>query len=120
MEIKKVGVVGCGTMGGGIAQVSAQAGYDVVVSEINDELLQKGLASIKSALSKSVQKEKITPQEMEATLAQERSSHNPRNSSAARPAVMRGGAASRLRKVMGIFRRANSRIISSLPAGFST
>jgi len=38
MEIKKVGVVGCGIMGGGIAQVSAQSGYEVVVSEINDEL----------------------------------------------------------------------------------
>ena len=69
MEIKKIGVVGCGTMGGGIAQVSAQAGYDVVVSEINDELLKKGLASLNSALSKSVQKEKITQQDMDATLA---------------------------------------------------
>jgi len=44
MEIKKVGVVGGGIMGGGIAQVSAQAGYEVVMSEINDELLNKGLA----------------------------------------------------------------------------
>ena len=69
MEIKKVGVVGCGTMGGGIAQISAQSGYDVVVSEINDELLKKGLASINSALSKSVQKEKITQQDMDTTLA---------------------------------------------------
>ena len=69
MEIKKVGVVGCGTMGGGIAQISAQSGYDVVVSEINDELLKKGLASINSALSKSVQKEKITRQDMDTTLA---------------------------------------------------
>jgi len=56
-------------MGGGIAQISAQSGYDVVVSEINDELLKKGLASINSALSKSVQKEKITRQDMDATLA---------------------------------------------------
>jgi len=69
MEIKKVGVVGCGTMGGGIAQISAQSGYDVVVSEINDELLKKGLASINSALSKSVQKEKITQQDMDTTLS---------------------------------------------------
>jgi 3-hydroxybutyryl-CoA dehydrogenase len=68
MEIKKVGVVGCGTMGGGIAQISAQSGYDVMVSEINDELLKKGLASINSALSKSVQKERITQQDMDATL----------------------------------------------------
>ncbi len=39
MEIKKVGVVGCGTMGGGIVQVCAQSGYPVVVSELNDALL---------------------------------------------------------------------------------
>lgn len=43
MAIKKIGVVGCGLMGRGIAEVSARAGYDVVVSEINRELLDKGL-----------------------------------------------------------------------------
>jgi len=69
MEIKKVGVVGCGQMGGGIAQVCAQSGYPVVVSEINDELLKKGLASIDSSLNRSVQKEKITQQEKDSTLA---------------------------------------------------
>ena len=69
MEIKKVGVVGCGQMGGGIAQVSAQSGYQVVVSEINDELLNKGLAAINSSLTKSVEKEKITPADKEAALA---------------------------------------------------
>jgi len=69
MEVKKVGVVGCGQMGGGIAQVSAQSGYQVVVSEINDELLNKGLAAINSSLTKSVEKEKITPADKEAALA---------------------------------------------------
>ena len=69
MEVKKVGVVGCGQMGGGIAQVSAQSGYRVVVSEINDELLNKGLAAINSSLTKSVEKEKITPADKEAALA---------------------------------------------------
>ena len=48
MEIKRVGVVGCGLMGSGITQVCAQSGYQVVVSEVNDELLNKGLASISS------------------------------------------------------------------------
>ena len=48
MEIKKVGVVGCGSMGSGITQVCAQAGYEVMVSEVNNELLNKGLASINS------------------------------------------------------------------------
>ena len=42
MEIRKVGVVGCGQMGGGIAQISAQSGYQVTVSEINEKLLDKG------------------------------------------------------------------------------
>ena len=69
MEIRKVGVVGCGQMGGGITQVCAQSGYQVIVSEINDELLNKGLASINSSLTRSVEKEKITRQDKDATLA---------------------------------------------------
>lgn len=69
MEIKKVGVVGCGLMGSGIAQVCAQSGYDVVVSEVNDELLNKGLASISSFLAKSVEKGKISQQDKDSTLA---------------------------------------------------
>ena len=48
MAIKKVGVVGCGIMGGGIAQVCAQSGYQVTVSEINDDLLSKGLKVIRA------------------------------------------------------------------------
>jgi len=68
MAMKKVGVVGCGQMGGGIAQVCAQSGYDVVVSEINEELLNKGLGAITRFLEKSVEREKITAQEKDATL----------------------------------------------------
>ena len=68
MEIKKVGVVGCGLMGSGIAQVCAQSGYQVVVSEINDELLKKGLASINSFLTKSVEKGKISQQDKDSTM----------------------------------------------------
>lgn len=67
MEIKRVGVVGCGTMGAGIAQICAQSGYQVVVSEINEEFLNKGLASIEKALARLVEKEKISPQDKEAT-----------------------------------------------------
>ena len=48
MEIKNVGVVGCGIMGSGIVQVCAQSGYNVIVSEISDEILKKGLKSIDS------------------------------------------------------------------------
>ena len=66
MEIKKVGVIGCGAMGGGIAQVCAQSGYQVVVSEINDELLNKGLALINSVLTRNVEKGKISQQDKDA------------------------------------------------------
>jgi len=69
MEIKKVGVVGCGLMGSGIAQVAAQSGYQVVVSEINDELLNKGLASINSVLTRSVAKGRVSEQDKDATLS---------------------------------------------------
>lgn len=60
MEIKKVGVAGCGLMGSGIAQVSADAGYETVVYEINDGLLQKGLDNIDRFLGKGVKKGKLT------------------------------------------------------------
>ena len=69
MEIKQVGVVGCGQMGGGITQVCAQSGYPVIVSEINEELLNKGLTSINSSLTKAAAKERITQQDKDATLA---------------------------------------------------
>lgn len=69
MEIKQVGVVGCGLMGSGIAQVCAQAGYQVIVSEVNEELLNKGLAKIDSVLTRAVEKERITPQDKETTLS---------------------------------------------------
>ena len=68
MEINKVGVVGCGMMGAGITQACAQSGYQVVVSEINDELLNKGLASIEKILARSVEKERISQQDMNAIL----------------------------------------------------
>ena len=69
MEIKQVGVVGCGQMGSGIAQVCAQAGYRVTASEINEELLNKGLSSIKSSLTKSVEKGRITQQDKDSILS---------------------------------------------------
>jgi 3-hydroxybutyryl-CoA dehydrogenase len=68
MEIKKVGVVGCGLMGSGIAQACAQSGYQVVVSEINDDLLNKGLASIDRFLNKSVEKGKISQPDKDSTI----------------------------------------------------
>ena len=61
--IKRVGVVGCGTMGAGIAQVAAAAGYEVYVSDTTQGTLERGLGTIQSALSKAVEKEKLTPPE---------------------------------------------------------
>lgn len=68
MEIKRVGVVGCGLMGSGIAEVCARAGYPVVVSDINQELLDKGMRTLKSSLDAAVKKGKLTEQDREATL----------------------------------------------------
>ena len=69
MEIKKVGVVGCGLMGAGIAQVAAQSGYQVVVSEINDELLNKGLKAIDKTLARSVEKGKLAEEDKASALS---------------------------------------------------
>jgi len=60
MAIHKVGVVGCGLMGSGIAQVAAQAGFPVVVREVQPELVDKGLKSIEKNLSRLVEKGTIT------------------------------------------------------------
>src|SRR6267142_1235471 len=60
MAIKVVGVVGCGLMGSGIAQVCAEAGYQVIVRETSDDLLKKGLGKIESFLAKGVEKGKVT------------------------------------------------------------
>ena len=68
MEIKKVGVIGCGQMGGGIVQTCAQAGYDVKVTEINDAFLEKGMNVIKSNLSRNVEKGRMTKEEMAGVL----------------------------------------------------
>jgi 3-hydroxybutyryl-CoA dehydrogenase len=60
MQIRTVGVVGCGLMGSGIAQVCAESGYDVIVREVGDEPLKKGLGKIDSFLAKGVEKGKIS------------------------------------------------------------
>jgi 3-hydroxybutyryl-CoA dehydrogenase len=60
MAIHKVGVVGCGLMGSGIAQVSAQAGFQTVVREVSPELVEKGLKGIEKNLARLVEKGTIT------------------------------------------------------------
>lgn len=69
MKIKKVGVVGCGIMGSGIAQICAQSGYEVMVSDINEERLNKGLASIDKSLAKIVEKGKLSQESKDSVLS---------------------------------------------------
>jgi len=63
MEIKKIGVLGAGAMGNGIAQVCAQAGHGVIMRDIADKFVQRGLKTIEGFLAKSVEKGKITEDE---------------------------------------------------------
>jgi 3-hydroxybutyryl-CoA dehydrogenase len=67
MEINKVGVIGCGLMGRGIAETCARVGCDVIVSEINKELLDKGLAAIDASLARAVKGQKMTEEDKAAT-----------------------------------------------------
>jgi 3-hydroxybutyryl-CoA dehydrogenase len=60
MEIKKVGVLGCGLMGSGIAQVAASAGFETIVKEVSDELINKGFAGIDKSLAKFAEKGTIS------------------------------------------------------------
>ncbi|MBN8721894.1 MAG: 3-hydroxybutyryl-CoA dehydrogenase [Acidobacteria bacterium] len=69
MEIKKVGVIGCGLMGSGIAQVSAVAGYEVIICEVSQEFLDKGVKGIQGSLAKLVEKGKLSDEDRNATLA---------------------------------------------------
>ncbi|HET6489797.1 MAG TPA: 3-hydroxyacyl-CoA dehydrogenase NAD-binding domain-containing protein [Syntrophales bacterium] len=68
MEIKKIMVIGAGFMGSGIAQVSAAAGYTVVMQDIKDEFVQKGLATINKNLSGNVAKGKLSEDDKKAIL----------------------------------------------------
>jgi 3-hydroxybutyryl-CoA dehydrogenase len=66
MKIRKVGVLGAGLMGSGIAEVAAKSGYETVVREVSDELGRKGIARIESSLAKAVEKKKLSPEERDA------------------------------------------------------
>ena len=68
MEIGRFGVVGAGQMGNGIVQVAAMSGLKVLMSDINEEFTAKGLATIEKNLNRSVEKQKISPEERAATL----------------------------------------------------
>lgn len=68
MEIKKVGVIGCGLMGRGIVEVCARAGLPVVVSEINQELLDKGIEALTTSLTKAAGRGQITEEERDKAI----------------------------------------------------
>jgi len=68
MEIKKIGVVGAGAMGNGIAQVAAQIGCEVVMRDIKDEFVEHGMNNIDRFLSKSVEKGKLDAKEKDTIL----------------------------------------------------
>ena len=63
MEIKKVGVLGCGLMGAGIAQVAATAGFETVVKEVSDDLIAKGFGGIEKSLARFAEKGTITSEQ---------------------------------------------------------
>jgi 3-hydroxybutyryl-CoA dehydrogenase len=68
MELKTIGVVGAGQMGSGIAQVAAQAGYQVLLLDASEEALRRGLEAIRRSLAKFLEKGRITEEALEAAL----------------------------------------------------
>ena len=69
MDIQTIGVVGCGLMGSGIVEVAARAGFNVIVSEANDDFLQAGLARIDKSLARAVKKGKLSEEEAQGIKA---------------------------------------------------
>ena len=68
MDIRRVGVVGAGTMGNGIAHVFARSGYDVVLCDVGRQFLERALSTVGKNLDPEVAKSKITPEDKAATL----------------------------------------------------
>src|SRR3972149_3316253 len=69
MNIKTIGIIGAGIMGSGIGQVMALAGFEVVLMDVRDEFLDKGLGNIKKGLDKMIERGKITPGEKKNIIA---------------------------------------------------
>src|SRR4029079_7475938 len=63
-----IGVVGSGTMGNGIAQVAARAGYEVILSDVKDEFLERGLKAIDKSLQRDVDKQRLTEDEKQSII----------------------------------------------------
>ena len=67
-EISTIGVIGAGQMGNGIAHVSALAGYDVVMTDVSEAALAKGMATIEANMTRQVARQVITPDELKSSL----------------------------------------------------
>ena len=76
MEIRSIGIIGAGTMGNGIAQVAASSGFDVVLLDVSDTALEKGLAALNNSLDRLIKKEAITNEQKTQTLARIRTTTN--------------------------------------------
>jgi 3-hydroxybutyryl-CoA dehydrogenase len=74
MSVNKITVIGAGTMGHGIAQVAAQAGFDVALVDLSRELVARGMAQIEANLKKGIERGKVTANDMQAALSRIRAS----------------------------------------------
>jgi 3-hydroxybutyryl-CoA dehydrogenase len=83
MEVKTLGVVGAGLMGNGIAHVGAMSGLQVIMSDIKDEFVQRGLDNVSKILSRSVDKAKMSAEEKDAILSRIKSTVDNNDMSAA-------------------------------------
>ena len=87
MQVKTVGVVGAGQMGNGIAQVAAMSGFAVIMSDIKEEFVQRGLATITKILAKNVEKGKMSPADKDAVLGRIKTTVNLKDMAAAEVVV---------------------------------
>lgn len=69
LSIETIGIIGAGTMGNGIAQVAARAGHNVILRDVKEEFLQRGMAAIDKSLQRDVDKERLTEEEKRAIMA---------------------------------------------------
>jgi len=69
MDIQTIGVVGCGLMGSGIVEVAAKSGFEVVVSEANEDFLRSGMARIEHSLGRALKKGKLSEEDVDAIMA---------------------------------------------------
>jgi 3-hydroxybutyryl-CoA dehydrogenase len=76
MSIEKIAVIGAGTMGHGIAQVAALAGYDIVLTDVSEEMAARGITKIEDNLKKGIERGKVTDTQMREALARIRPSTN--------------------------------------------